>query len=96
MKRNLITLLMALIMTGLLAQTAKPSLNVIPEPVSVVNKQGQFTLPRKITMVVPESSENKLTVDFSDKETNSSHRSNSRGKTCRQWSNPTCNQSGEK
>lgn len=64
MKRNLITLVMMLIMTGLFAQTAKPSLNVIPEPVSVVNKQGQFTLPRKITMVVPESSENKLTVDF--------------------------------
>ena len=65
MRRNTFALCLALIFTSMYAQqNSFSTLNIIPEPVSVVEKQGTFTLPEKVSVLRPSGNENDITVNF--------------------------------
>lgn len=68
MKKNIFTLLLILFFFNMQGQqTTFSSLNLIPEPVSVVENKGTFTLPQKWTLLRPAGAENDYAVQFLSK-----------------------------
>lgn len=65
MRKSILSIFVALLFVSMNAQQAKFStLNIIPEPVSVVEKQGVFTLPQKVSVLRPSAADNDVAVDF--------------------------------
>ncbi len=66
MKKFILSIFIALFFMNMNAQKTNSfsTLNVIPEPVSVVEKQGVFKLPQKISILRPAAADNDVAVDF--------------------------------
>ena len=64
MKRSLFTLSLTLFGIILYSQSSPAKFNIIPEPVTTVEKSGNFTLPKSVNILRPAGSENDITVNF--------------------------------
>lgn len=63
MKNTLLTICIMALSFSTFGQPAN-CIAVIPEPVSMIEKQGTFSLPAKITLIRPAGNENNRTIDF--------------------------------
>jgi hexosaminidase len=64
MMKNLLIALCLLIASQSMAQNTNSTIAIIPEPVSVVNKTGVYTLPQVISITAPAQAELKQVVGF--------------------------------
>ena len=65
MRKNILAFCLTLFFSGMYAQQAPAThLNIIPEPVSTIVKQGTFSPPKHITVSRPDGADNDLTVNF--------------------------------
>ena len=65
MRKNILAFCLTLFFSGMYAQQAPAThLNIIPEPVSTIVKQGTFSLPKHITISRPDGADNDMTVNF--------------------------------
>ncbi|MHB9056119.1 MAG: beta-N-acetylhexosaminidase [Paludibacteraceae bacterium] len=53
--------------SSMYSQQTDRRISIIPEPVSVIEKKGSFTLPEKISLVQPAGKENNITANFLQK-----------------------------
>lgn len=64
MKRIFLSALCCLLVSLAFAQNGKNSISIIPEPVSVITKDGEFTLPQHILIQAGSSAEEKLVSGY--------------------------------
>ena len=64
MKHLVLTLSITLFSLTMYSQKSTGTLNIIPEPVAVAAKTGDFTLPKNVTILCPTDKETTITADF--------------------------------
>jgi len=64
MKRTFLSALCCLLISLAFAQNGKNSLSIIPEPVSVITKDGEFTLPQHILIQCGANTDEKLVAGY--------------------------------
>lgn len=67
MKKILFAFCLILFSNSMYSQQTDRRISIIPEPVSVIEKKGSFTLPEKILLVQPAGKENDITAYFLQK-----------------------------
>ena len=64
MKHLVLTLSLTLFSLTMYSQKSTGTLNIIPEPVAVAEKTGDFTLPKNVTILCPTDKETTVTANF--------------------------------